>query len=118
MGIGERRKQKKGGQRKHGRCSRKNSKVQYKTRNQRKRNKLRRILQSNGDAAHRRYKRDAHRRGNIIYFPRVKRNAAVNHAAREHVNYIKGKYTFATDADAQTFADEVMNGDASDKDAS
>ena len=118
MGIGERKKQKKGGQRKHGRCSRKASKKNYVARNQRKINKLKRVLQSNGDAAHRRYKRDAHRRGNIIYFPRVKRNAAVNHAKIEHVKHIKGKYTFATDADVQMFADEVMNGDALDKDAS
>ena len=64
MGIGERRKQKKGGQRKHGRCLRKASKMNYVTRGQRKINKLKRVLQSNGDAAHRRYKRDAHHRGN------------------------------------------------------
>ena len=115
----ERQKQKKGGMRKHGRCLRKASKMNYKARNQRKINKLKRVRQSNGDAAHRRYRRDgSHRGGGIVYFPRVKRNLPVNHAAIEHVNYINGKYTFTTDADAQAFADAVMNGDVSDKDAS
>jgi hypothetical protein len=92
--------------------------MNYKTRNQRKINKLKRIRQSNGDAAHRRYRRDVGHRGGIVYFPRVKRNLPVNHAAIEHVDYINGKYTFATDTDAQMFIDEAMNSDAPDKDAS
>ena len=81
MSIGERKKQRKGGMRKHGRCLRKASKMNYKARGQRKINKLKRVLQSNGDAAHRRYRRDvSHRGGGVVYFPRVKRNVAVDHS--------------------------------------
>ena len=116
--MAERRKQKKGGMRKHGRCLRKASKMNYKTRGQRKINKLKRVLQSNGDAAHRRYRRDAHRRGDIIYFPSVKRNLPVNYRAIAHVNKIMSKYTFANLDDAQAFIDEVMNGDIPNKDVS
>ena len=115
-------KQRSGGTKKYGRCSRKNSKVQYKARNQRARNKVKRIAQSNGPKALATWKKyqDSHRQLNHkgVYFPRVKRGKRVNHAAIEHVNYINGKYTFATDADAQAFADAVMNGDVPDKDAS
>ena len=72
---------KRGGMRKHGRCLRKASKMNYVARDQRKINKLKRVRQSNGDAAHRRYRRDGgHRGGGIVYFPRVKRNLPVNHS--------------------------------------
>ena len=111
-----------GGTKKYGRCSRKNSKAQYKARNQRARNKRKRIAKSNGVRALGTWNKyqGSHRQLNChgVNFPRVKRNRPVNHAAIEHVDYVNGKYTFATDADAQMFVDSVMNGNVPDKDAS
>jgi hypothetical protein len=78
--MGTIQKKRSGGTKKYGRCLRKNSKQMYKARNQRRVNKEKRILQSNGQAAVRAWRKaqvaGLHR---AIFFPRVKRNLPARH---------------------------------------
>jgi len=70
--------------RKYGRCARKNSKVQYKLRNQRRANKSRRILRSNGIEALNHYSATVHHaKGEIKNFPRVKRGKTATNGSEK-----------------------------------
>jgi hypothetical protein len=71
--------QKSGGQRKHGRCLRKQSKMNYKAHGRRRTNKLRRIRRSNGERAAKAYRVDAK-----ANFPARKGKGRKNSLGRVH----------------------------------
>ena len=77
-----------GGQRKHGRCLRKNSKKQYKAHDRRTKNKLRRIQQSNGERAVLSYKKNK-----SADFPTRQGKGRVNSRGFKHIQ-VGGEYRF------------------------